>query len=104
MLLTLRTHAHLQATAVGAPGADAVLAQVFVSPAAGLPSDLVVDTTGAGDSFIGSVIYGLVTGMAVDRLMRLGAVVAACKCTALGARQGLPRRQQLTAELLGAQR
>lgn len=64
--------------------------------------DAVVDTTGAGDSFIGSVLYGICTGMALPDTMRLAAVVAACKCTALGARPGLPTRQQLAPELLGS--
>lgn len=61
----------------------------------------VVDTTGAGDSFIGSILYGLTAGMPRPAMLRLAAVVAACKCTALGARPGLPARTQLTAELLG---
>jgi sugar/nucleoside kinase (ribokinase family) len=75
---------------------------VLLAGASALPQELVVDTTGAGDSFIGSIIYGLVTGLPLDRTLQLGAVVAACKCTALGARPGLPRRDQLAAELLGA--
>ncbi|EFJ40764.1 hypothetical protein VOLCADRAFT_84359 [Volvox carteri f. nagariensis] len=62
--------------------------------------DAVVDTTGAGDSFIGSVLYGLCTGLPLPSTLRLAAVVAACKCTALGARPGLPTRSQLVPELL----
>lgn len=76
------------------------VAQVFVASAAGLPAGAVADTTGAGDSFIGSVLYGIVTGMTPEQMMMLGAVVAACKCTALGARPGLPTRQQLAPQLL----
>jgi sugar/nucleoside kinase (ribokinase family) len=78
------------------------VAQVFVASAAGLPAGAVADTTGAGDSFIGSVLYGIVTGMTPRQMMMLGAVVAACKCTALGARPGLPTRQQLAPHLLAA--
>lgn len=78
----------------------ALSARVFVASAAGLPPGAVADTTGAGDAFIGSVLYGLATGMPVERIMQLGAAVAACKCTALGARPGLPSRQQLLPELL----
>ncbi|PNH04108.1 Ribokinase [Tetrabaena socialis] len=63
--------------------------------------EAVVDTTGAGDSFIGSCLYGLCTGLPLHATLRLAAVVAACKCTELGARQGLPERAQLAAELLG---
>lgn len=72
----------------------------MVAQAAPLPKDQVADTTGAGDSFIGTVLYGLCTGMPLERVLQLAAVVAACKCTALGARPGLPRRSQLKAELL----
>ena len=57
-----------------------------------------MDTTGAGDAFVGSLMFGLATGLGIGAMLRLGAVVAACKCTALGARPGLPRREQLSAE------
>ncbi|KAI8465093.1 MAG: PfkB-type carbohydrate kinase [Monoraphidium minutum] len=90
------------AAATATPEAPLV-AQVVVAPAAGLDKALVVDTTGAGDSFIGSMIYGIVTGLPWERTLALGSVVAACKCTALGARQGLPRRPQLRAGMLGAE-
>ncbi|PRW59942.1 pfkB family carbohydrate kinase [Chlorella sorokiniana] len=85
-----------------AGAAAEVVASVTVSQAAQLPAEAVVDTTGAGDAFIGSILYGLATGMPVRRAMQLAAVVAACKCTALGARPGLPRRANLRADLLGA--
>jgi sugar/nucleoside kinase (ribokinase family) len=78
-----------------------VCAQVIVASAAGLAPGAVVDTTGAGDAFIGSVIYGIVTGMQPEQMLQLAAVVAACKCTMLGARPGLPRREQLDQQLLG---
>jgi hypothetical protein len=78
-----------------------VSAHVLVATAAGLPPGAVADTTGAGDAFIGSVMYGITTGMTPEQILRLGAVVAACKCTMLGARPGLPRRDQLAAQLLG---
>jgi len=76
-------------------------AHVTLAQAATLKKEDVADTTGAGDSFIGSVIYGIVTGMKHERMLQLAAVVAACKCTALGARPGLPHRSNLAAELLG---
>lgn len=49
------------------------------------------------------MIYGLTTGLPLPQTLQLAAVVAACKCTALGARPGLPRRDQLAASLLAAQ-
>ncbi len=79
-----------------------VVASVTVAQAARLPAGAVVDTTGAGDAFIGSILYGLATGMPVRLAIQLAAVVAACKCTALGARPGLPRRANLRADLLQA--
>lgn len=93
----------MQAEARSSGGAPAeVVATVTVAQAAQLPAGAVVDTTGAGDAFIGSILYGLATGMPVRRAMQLAAVVAACKCTALGARPGLPRRANLRADLLQA--
>ena len=62
--------------------------------------EFVKDTTGAGDAFIGALCYGLAANMSVDKMMVLAAVVAACKCTALGARPGLPGWQQLDSRLL----
>ncbi|KAL4458589.1 hypothetical protein ABPG75_013454 [Micractinium tetrahymenae] len=75
-------------------------ATVTASTAAQLPAGAVVDTTGAGDAFIGSIVYGLATGMPVRKAVQLAAVVAACKCTALGPRPGLPRRANLAPSLL----
>ena len=78
----------------------ALEACVTYSTIAGLPKGAVVDTTGAGDSFIGSVLYGVSTAMPRSRMMQLACTVAACKCTALGARPGLPRRANLSEPLL----
>jgi len=62
-----------------------------------LQKSAVVDTTGAGDSFIGSMCYGVATGMELKDAMRLGAYVAARKCGALGARPGLPDMTEVPA-------
>ena len=64
------------------------------------PQESVVDTTGAGDAFVGSLLYGLATGTGIEAMLRLAAVVAACKCTKLGARPGLPYAVQLNDALL----
>ena len=54
----------------------------------------VVDTTGAGDAFAGGCLWGLVEGLDdLDVLTRGNATGALC-CTALGARAGLPTRQE----------
>lgn len=59
-----------------------------------------VDTTGAGDAFIGSVVYALATGLGCAKMLQLASLVAACKCTQLGARPGLPFRHALPQDLL----
>ena len=62
--------------------------------------DAIVDTTGAGDAFIGSMLYGIVTGLDPKRCLVLAAVVAATKCTAVGARTGLPHTNRICSSLL----
>ena len=80
--------------------------RVTFAPAATMSKDDIADTTGAGDSFIGSVCYGIATGwtssMELPAAMRLGAYVAGRKCTKLGARPGLPMRDTIPAELFDA--
>jgi sugar/nucleoside kinase (ribokinase family) len=53
------------------------------------------DTTGAGDAFRGGFLYGLLTGEDIETSMKFGNAVAALKCSKLGARPGLPTKQQL---------
>jgi len=52
----------------------------------------VVDTTGAGDAFIGAVLYGLCAGLPRKKLLALAATVAASKCQLLGALAWAPSR------------
>ncbi|GBG61146.1 hypothetical protein CBR_g19222 [Chara braunii] len=53
----------------------------------------IVDTTGAGDAFIGAVLYALCAGMSASSTLTLAATVASAKCRAMGARAGLPFRE-----------
>jgi sugar/nucleoside kinase (ribokinase family) len=53
------------------------------------PPGPVLDTTGAGDSFLAGLVVGLVRGMAVEHAARLGAATAACCVTRVGATAGL---------------
>ena len=59
--------------------------------AANIDPAAVVDTTGAGDAFIGTMLFSVAIGLAPVKGARLGCVVAAAKCTKLGARPGLVR-------------
>jgi len=54
-----------------------------------------VDTTGAGDAFHGGFLYGLLQGEDIETTLKLGCAVAALGCRALGARTGLPTREEL---------
>lgn len=62
--------------------------------------DKIVDTTGAGDSFIGAMLYGLVSGMPAEKSMLLASFVAATKCSGPGARSALPLRSEVDEKLL----
>ncbi|CEM15919.1 unnamed protein product [Vitrella brassicaformis CCMP3155] len=62
----------------------------------------IVDTTGAGDAFIGGVIFGLLRGWCVERVLVWGGLIAHEKLKHQGARSGLPRLDnEKLAELLG---
>jgi sugar/nucleoside kinase (ribokinase family) len=49
-----------------------------------------VDTTGAGDVLHAGIIYGYLTGMDVEGMLRFGNAAAALQCTALGAQPAIP--------------
>jgi ribokinase len=61
----------------------------------------VVDTTGAGDSFHGGLIFALGQGQPLREAVRFAAAVAALKCTKLGGQQGLPTLAEVEALLAG---
>jgi sulfofructose kinase len=58
-----------------------------------------VDTTGAGDAFHAGFLYGLLQGADIETTLKMGCAVAALGCRALGARTGLPSREELVAFL-----
>ena len=58
-----------------------------------------VDTTGAGDAFAGGFIYGLLQGWPMGRVLDFAQATAALNCMKLGARAGLPRREEVEAFL-----
>ncbi|MBI1370416.1 MAG: hypothetical protein GC162_17410 [Planctomycetes bacterium] len=64
------------------------------------PPGEVVDTTGAGDSFYGGLLTGLLKGFDASKAGRLAAATGACCVTGLGATAGL-RDYNTTASLAG---
>ncbi|KAL7226325.1 hypothetical protein ACSBR1_021441 [Camellia fascicularis] len=67
-----------------------VSGRLFVGTAEKIPSSELVDTTGAGDAFIGAVLYAICASMQPEKMLLFAAQVAAAGCRALGARAGLP--------------
>lgn len=59
----------------------------------------VVDTTGAGDAFHGAFAWSLAQGHSTAQCARIAAAASALKCRRLGARAGLPTREELEAFL-----
>lgn len=50
----------------------------------------VVDTTGAGDAYLGGYSYGLLRGWPLERCMQVASATAGLTCRQLGSRAGLP--------------
>ncbi|CAM4129837.1 ribokinase [Erysipelothrix inopinata] len=50
----------------------------------------VVDTTGAGDTFIGAMMFGLSKGWELEKVMQYASGAGACACTKHGAQEGIP--------------
>ncbi|PKI76844.1 hypothetical protein CRG98_002830 [Punica granatum] len=75
-----------------AEGIGTVKGKLFLGTAEKIPPAELVDTTGAGDAFIGAVLYGLCAEMPPEKMLPFAAKVAASCCRALGARTGLPHR------------
>ncbi|TXG63917.1 hypothetical protein EZV62_010911 [Acer yangbiense] len=73
-------------------GIGAVSGRLFVGTAEKIPPSELVDTTGAGDAFIGAVLYAICADMPPEKMLPFAAQVAAIGCRALGARTGLPQR------------
>ncbi|CAN4093473.1 unnamed protein product [Withania somnifera] len=73
-----------------AKGIGIIIGKLLVGTAESIPQTELIDTTGAGDAFIGAVLYSIFANMPPEKMLPFAAQVAAIKCRALGARAGLP--------------
>lgn len=60
----------------------------------------VVDSTGAGDTFVGALAASLWQGRSFDEALHRAGVAAALACAKVGAREGMPTAAELDAEIL----
>jgi ribokinase len=78
--------------AAGAAGFDAGL-----RVAASAPSLSVVDTTGAGDTFVGAFAAALDQGASFEAAMRNGVAAGSLACTKAGAQPSMPSKVEIAA-------
>jgi len=79
-------------TKLRANGIGTISGQLFIGTAEKIPPSELLDTTGAGDAFIGAILYAICAGMQPETMLPFATQVAAASCRALGARTGLPHR------------
>jgi ribokinase len=79
---------------LGSKGAVYISAdgQIHHAPA---PKVTAVDTTGAGDSFVGSFAFGLASGKDPIEAMKLGIAIASLSVTRKGAQSSYPNQTEI---------
>lgn len=60
----------------------------------------IVDTNGAGDSFSGALIHGVLSGWEPERVLKFAATCASLKCTQLGNEAALPLEAEILQKLI----
>ncbi|KAI9122238.1 hypothetical protein K1719_006927 [Acacia pycnantha] len=76
-----------------AEGIGSVCGRLYVGTAEKIPPSELIDTTGAGDAFVGAILYAICNNFSPGKMLPFASCVAAAKCKALGARSGLPYRR-----------
>ncbi|PNX75317.1 pfkB family carbohydrate kinase, partial [Trifolium pratense] len=75
-----------------AEGIGSVCGRLYFGTSEKIPPSELIDTTGAGDAFVGAVLYAICANFSPEKMLPFASYVAATKCRALGARSGLPYR------------
>lgn len=86
--LTIPTCIPSAVTKFRADGIGTICGRFYIGTAEKIPDSELIDTTGAGDAFIGAIIYAVCANMVPEKMLAFAAQVAA----ALGAQSGLPCR------------
>ncbi|KAL5231015.1 hypothetical protein ABZP36_029791 [Zizania latifolia] len=60
---------------ISADGVGSISGRLLLGTAEIIPSEELIDTTGAGDAFIGAVLYGLCSGMPPEKMLPFAAQV-----------------------------
>ncbi len=87
---------------LGAAGAVAVMASGEIIEVSALPVD-VVDTTGAGDSFVGGFLAGWLHGAPVRQSLLMGCAAGSLQVTSFGAQERRPSASELLSLIAEAQ-
>eukprot|EP01134_Creolimax_fragrantissima_P008213 CFRG8213T1 len=74
--------------------------RVVVMQCPARPVSKIKDTTGAGDAFIGGIVYGLCMGLRIETMLTLATNIAAMSIEEVGPRAGLPAKDQLDEHLV----
>ncbi|KAJ1416827.1 Ribokinase-like [Sesbania bispinosa] len=75
-----------------AEGIGTLCGRLYLGTAEKIPPSELIDTTGAGDAFVGAVLYAICANFSPEKMLPFASYVAATNCKALGARSGLPYR------------
>jgi ribokinase len=84
---------------LGGDGAMAVAQDGAVHRIGALRLDRVVDTTAAGDSFVGALAAAMREGQELEAALRFASVAGALACTKPGAQTSAPNRAEINARL-----
>lgn len=95
----VRAGARIGVVTLGSKGGVAVYSDLSVTKWSSFKIN-VVDTTGAGDSFHGAFIYGVLQKWGLEESLHFAAAVGAMNCLRLGGRTGLPSRDDVDQFLL----